>query len=1113
MQVEDSKQGEGIDAWSRAELRIWCVGGWRFQLRGGEVHDLDGPAAEEALARHLAVHHSYGLSSDALRKLLSRNRNRPISRQSLHVAVNRLRDLLATAAGGGQDTTKLAKRLVPHAKAATAADGSRVSQYRFGPGVWLDLRDAPNPLAFHPLAVDRDESVLGGGARARVFAGSERLALEASSRLEETRHLTGNGLPSHLAGFTPPIRRLLDLVPVALDRLHPWSMLVIQGKGESGRLHLAEAIELGTLAWRGKPAEQIREQPDTGPRADSDPEDVLPGHLYILDLTRELTAPQRERLLAVRKQAGKAEHPEERPSLLVVTDGAKVEPRGGLAGWERAETISLPPPSAKDVEEAYLIATRELPGDCGKRRAEFETLATEYAREHNSEIGLRAASSAASIAVEGGGVPHAGELPPPDTKDLPLDELRGEERKLARALAWFGNDPFTLADAKAATERPDLPRSEIFRIATTIPGGGAGSYEVHPRLLDASPAPEVPTRICEYLLEKGHEEALEHWPLRAMRILDARSVDIELRLRLARQLIELSRDLGFAENLQRRMRTLLERTQKPDEPVTMEVAIGRGRLLTHLGRLKQAEKVLEPLTRGKHRDKEHKRLRAEAHLRLAIVASQRGNRQMANERARKAARLAPEQLGERVARYYGWEALYTARFESALREFENALRKEQKPENRADAIIGKALALLRLGRLADADGLLADLDMTKLRRITRNRVIRAKATARFLRGDPQGGIEILDKALRQDETRASLESADLLEARAYLHAKLGANSLAQAEQDLVRAEKLLTTEDEWQKAVIYYIRGLIAEAAMRTTPHSTKRLRAEATENAEKSVEAAHANPWHQARAHTLLGRLEVDDGGEDGGRLAKHLRAAGEAHRKLDELWPDALRETLELGATAAGAWRMRDERRRLEALVAALAPLDAPVDPGKEEALAILDEVASAVEGRTRPEVSEGKDETNIRALGQLGEVLLRGGKEALARGKPLALCLLQPRSTSDLEAGVYDFDPSTGDLTPAQGLSGKATSMLKGTANRRFAEQRLAAVLLVGTPTGDADIADPLFLGQWLELFRAETRKRGIGAIESIPIEPHAVDALGLRASAGFVALGMVELPTLD
>jgi len=1090
-------------SWSQAELRIWCLGGWRLQIRGGEVRPLAGPAAEEALARHLAVRDPIPVSGPELRELLSRKPDRPIPKQSLHVAANKLRELLASAAPAGQDGKRLAKRLLPNATSAVENE-TRIANYGFGSDVWVDLFDARDLLAFRWLPVDRkDLAGLGGGRRSQPFNGFAQLAMEASERLHRAVVARDDLLPEHLKRFTPPIQRLENLVPVALDRLQPGSMVVIGGKGGSGRMHLAEAIELAALTWDGRAAEQIRDLPAGSPS----PDGVSPGALYIVDLTRKLKDSQRDRLREIREARDKVEDPEERPSLLVIADDPSVEATGDFAGWNRPQPISLPPPSEREVTEAYLIATRSIPRDPEERQEEFEALAREYTRRKGSQIELRAASSAASFAVDERRVPTVEEISPPENP--PPDTLRGALRETALALAWFGNDPFTMADAKAASGRPDLLLSEVFRIATRIPGGGAGTYEIHPALLEEKPANEVPQRICEYLLEKGNEEAAERWPLRAVRILSAQSVNLQSQLRLAPILIDLARDLGFAPQLERKMRTLLRKAD-PSTPDAIWGAIGRARLLIHLGRLGEAEEVLKPLTRDRA-SRAPKQMQAEAHLRLAIVASQRGHRAAANEHAAKARALSPRKLGGRVRRYHGWEALYTARFEKATRVFERTQRSETGAENRADAMVGATLALLRLGRLREAEELLEELaTIGGLRRITRNRIIRAEATAMFLREGPRPGVEILDKALGQDGGRVSRQSADLLEARAYLHAKLGGDALPAAKRDLKRSEPLLHTEDEWQKAMIFYLKGLVAEAEMRAAPQPSEELRRKARESAERSVAAAEENPWHQARGQTLLARLEVAGGDRE--RLARHLRAATAAHRGLGALCPDALRETLELGSAAAAAWRLDDERRRLESLAAELGPRDVPADPGTTDALALLDEVARVAATQPRPTGTGAAQGATVRALGRLGETLLQGGKEALARGMPLAARLLHPRDTASLAAGIYELDLSTGDLAPAPGLPTKGMSILRGAGNRRFAERRLGAVLLVDAKASGADGSGPLLLGQWLEGFRAQARKDGVAVIDSIALEPNALESLGLRPADGFVALGLAELPKL-
>jgi tetratricopeptide (TPR) repeat protein len=1068
------------------------MGGWRFQIRGGNVQPLDGPAAEEALARHLAVRHPNHIAGPELQHLLSRKPGKSIPRQSLHVAANKLRDLLAKAAPDKRDGKRLAKELLPNATSAVEG-GSRVSCYGFASEAWVDLFDTRDALAFRCLPADREDRIeLGGGERSQPFNGFEQLAAEARECLERAA-LTRVDLPGYLKRFTPPIRRLEDLVPIALDRLQPNSMLVIEGRGNSGRMHLSEAIELAALTWDGRTAEQIRDLPEGTPSPDHD----SPGALYTLDLTRPLKKSQKERLRKIRAYGDEVEDPESRPSLLVV---AEESPSQDFSGWNRPEPISLPPPGKDEVTEAYLIATRSTRRDAERREEEFEALAREFAEEQGTEVGLRAASSAASFVVDERRVPTVGEISP--AEDPPLDELEAEVREIALALVWFGNDPFTMADARAATGRPGLLRSEVFRVATNIPGGGAGTYEMHPKLIEEAPATEVPKRLCEYLLEGGNEEAAERWPMRAVRILSAQSVDPQSRLRLASVLIYLARDLGFARELEKKTRTLLRKVD-PDTPNAIWGTIGRARLLMYMGDLGTAEAVLKPITKaGANAPKD---MRAEAHLRLAIAASQRGNRSDANKHAEQARKLSPKKLGARVRRYYGWEALYTARFEKAVRTFKQAPRAEDDAENTADAMIGALLALLRLGRLSEAEEVLGKLaHMSGLRKITRNRIIRAEATAKYLRRGPRAGIEILDKALGKDESRASRQSADLLEARAYLYAKLGGDALTAAERDLTRSESLLVTEDEWQKAVIFYLRGLITEARMHASSQPSGDLRHTAVESAQQSVAAARANPWHQARAHTLLGRLEIDG---ERKLLSEHLTAAVDAHRALGALCPDALRETLELGAMASAAWQLDDERHALERQAVELAPRDEPENIDLAATLALLDRVSETI--GTQPRPAEKAPAATVRILGKLGEALLRGGSEILARGVPLTARVLVPRNTPELAARLYDLNPSTGELVPTPDLPLAGPSILLGSANRRFAEQRLGVIFLVSVKEDALGESGLLHLGQWLEAFRSDARKDGIATIESIAIEPAVLKALN---PLGFVALGLAELPSL-
>jgi hypothetical protein len=87
-----------------------------------------------------------------------------------------------------------------------------------------------------------------------------------------------------------------------------------------------------------------------------------------------------------------------------------------------------------------------------------------------------------------------------------------------------------------------------------------------------------------------------------------------------------------------------------------------------------------------------------------------------------------------------------------------------------------------------------------------------------------------------------------------------------------------------------------------------------------------------------------------------------------------------------------------------------------------------------------------------------------------------------------------------------------MLKGRVNQSFAEQRLGVVLLISMQANAPGAADTALLGRWLEIFGAAARKRGIATVESIPIEPRALKALGLLDPARFTVLGLAKLPSL-
>ncbi len=1112
MQRTPSRSTALQSAWSQAKLRIWCAGAWRLQVPGGKLIPLDRGGAEYALLRHLAVRKEQGATQERLRTWLARSPGRPIGIDSLNTVTSKARALLREAAGGGTEAKQLARELLPRAKAEPSADGRGAEAiYRLHPDTWVDLYDAADPPSGTSLLVSLQASSSGDDE----FQGAAELEAEIGVALRDPAHvLTGVDLDSHLQNFTPPFARLAQWIPQALDRLEPGRVLEIRAPADSGRMHLAEAIELGARIWCGRSTEQIR-VPESA-AASNAPWSAPPQHLCMLDLTRLPGAGQRKllekRLEAIAK-AAKRSGSENLPALLVISDELSPKRMDVLRRrWKSAEAILLGEPKPDEIEEAFLICTRGLPAGLDRRKAEFAGLAADYKVEHEAEIGLRAACTAAAIAVgESGPVPAAAELPPPPSQDIDFDQLDEGERDLALSLAWFGRRPFDLEDAREATAVQSLSERQVSTVATPIPGGGATTFELRPRLIAVESSPQVPARVCDYLIRLGRasEAAIERWPERAVQLLGDRSIEIERRLELAPLLTEPCSDRGLAEELATAMERLCKEAGGLVDPQLALLEIERGRLLTHLGRLREADTALRPVAATRRRKGEWPARCARAHLRLAIVAAQKGDSIRAGSEAELARKVSGGELEARVEAFYGWEALYASRFKGAVERFEAARRAHRDAPQFADATLGLAHAWLRLGYLDRAEGLLGEIDPSGLRRHTWGHIVRVRAAIRYLRRQPGEAIELLDKALLQASSGISVASAPLLQTRAILHVATGdANA---AEEDLERSIALFEGGfGDLHVALTHYVHALILEAhAAGERGATAKRHREEARQAAEQSVVESAESPWRRARTETLLGRLELR---ADRQALAAHLRAAVAAHRELGVCCPDILAETLALTAEAAAAWRMPVERRDLQSLVAALSPAEDPAEFALDDLLARVEEVIARVEAEAPPEARAPV--TGIKALGRLGETIVRGWGALPVRRPQVSLRVVLPRSGEVLPEGVYDLKPP-GDLSLVPHSPTDTAKLIEAGAERRFVGRNAGAVLIASTPRGENGEEAPaerlyLLLGEWVAELKAAARELGTVVTEPIAVDREKLEALDGNRSRVVFALALAEMP---
>jgi tetratricopeptide (TPR) repeat protein len=1092
--------------WLQAELRIWCVGGWWFQVPGHPRQRLDGNDAASALLRHLAVRAGGGTPKSELQRWLSRTPNGKITVESLNTAVSRVRGVLRDAIGPGEEAEKLVNELLPRAKTGQSADGSSAEAiYRLGDAVWTDLRHAASAsLGARLLGPAYQVSATAERGVKGKLQGQEELRREVEERrARKQATLSKEDFDPHLRNLTPPISHLSALVPQALDRLRQGRMLSIIAEADSGRMHLAEAVELGARVYCGRSTEQIREQPRGGaPADDPDLRAQQPGHLCVVDLTRPISDEQIERLRAVSEGDG------EPPALLLVREGPLPPPLSFLGQrWGEEEPLQLPTPSRKDVLEAYLIGT-EGSGTVERRRSQFSRLWKEYESHHKAPPGLRAAASAATTAAEHGAPPPAKELPGPPSLDFDFIELEERPRYLAQCLAWFGNRPFDLLEAKEASGYEDLEEREVFDIATQIPGGRK-VFELRPQLLAAAEPPaEAHRRICEYLISRDEVEPIvERWPGRALRILDKDSVPIEHRLDLAVLLFGTCRDQGLAKSLAQAMEKLREKAGELGERLA-RFEIERARLLTHLDDFEEADAILGEVTAVRRRTGDWPALKARAHLRRAIAASRLGDTKRARREAQKAERHSALQV--KVESFYGWEATHTAQFEEAISRFERALSLDGDDEERADAVIGMSRDLIRLGRAREAEEAVATLEGLDLHRHTRDRIARVNASLCHLRGELSSAIDdYIDPALLSASSNYSSASALLLEASAFLH--LEAGEVNAADEDIKRSLSVLENSGGKPSSATHYVRALIYEAeAEAARKQGTADLLLEcAREEAELCVQTGiERNEWALARAHTLRGRLALR--AEDWTSLARCLGAAVAAHRKLDLRCPAVLVQTLELGAKAAATWQMGPPEERLRELIRLLNLREPSPSVRLADALAAATVVLERVEAGP-PSVPPTLDSGGLKDLGRVGEAIVAGFAAAQNRSRALQLQILVPRPSNGLGEGLYEISPGTNALLRYPELPARAVDLLAEDSERRLVQRHAASVLVVSSYEGDSRGAY-LALGEWLAAFKSIARERGVAVLEPISVQTGFLEAMEETPPQAILALALAEMPVL-
>jgi hypothetical protein len=1094
-------------AWRDADLRIWCIGGWWFQIKGEPRQRLDGGDAASELLRHLALDLGEMTTRTDLQRWLARKPKTEIGGPSLSTAVSTARSILREAAGDRDDADKLASDLIPRPKTTTTADGmSSEVTYELATGsVWVDLKQpSPNSLGADLLPPAFElEPVDGRGAKGE-FQGEQRWRRKLGVLAEETSEAGPEaGLDPHLKRMTPPISNLTKLVPLALDRLGPGKLLTIQAPADSGRMHLAEAIQFAAHIYCGRTTEEIREEVEGGTVADN-LSGWRPGHLCVLDATRDVRGGQIARL---REIAGSER--EARPSLLIVHEAPLEEDLASLVrAWDKEEPIELPTAGSADILEAFLIGTVDE-GSLGDRIQTFAQLRETYEeRYEKAPIGLRAAVSAASIVAKGHAQPDVRALPEPPSSNFSFDGLPKDLQKVARSLAWFGNRPFDLADARAVTGMDSLEEGSIFGVATKIPGGD-GIFELRPQLLDRRPPRGASQLICRYLVTHSDvEPVIERWPGRALRILARNEIPIEERLELAMRLFEPCRTQGLAPQLAAAMEILRGSAGGVLDEKRAEFWIVNARLLAYLDhqeekRKEEADLLLrEVLAAAKGRKGGRwPGLRAGARLRRAIVASLRGDPKLARKEAERAGQ--DTSMLRKVENFYGWEAIKSGRLEEAATHFRLALEADagEGVDDRADAAIGLARSLIRLDRCAEAEKEIRYLNGLKLRRHTRDRLARVNAALCQMHGEPSVGIDrYIDPALLDAGFNVSA-SALLLEASAFLH--LEANEVNAAAEDIERSRSILGKSEP--NSAGRYVRALIyeAEAESARGQAASDRIKDARREAGRCIGKETDRDPWSRARAQTLRGRLALLDGMP--GDLAEPLREALEAHRELGVVCPE-LSQTLALAGRAASTWRAREQRERAEELMRGFHSRRPQDRPSLDDVLDLVGAVLERVEAG--PPAVDLTGNTGLELLERVGESIIAATARAQMAG--LRLQVLIPRELKGLSPGIYEPTPERRELRRCLASPSRPLGLITSSEERRPVQQYATCVLLASMASGEAGAF--VALGEWIAWLRGDACGRGIAVGDPIGVDAAGLAKMEETGPASVVAVPLAELPVL-
>jgi tetratricopeptide (TPR) repeat protein len=1093
-------------AWRDADLRIWCVGGWWFQMKGGPRRRLDADDAATELLRHLALNVGGKTTRRDLQRWLARKPKEEVGVPSVTTAISTLRGVLREAGGDRDDLDRLVLDLIPRAKMAPTEDGtSSDAAYELPEKlVWVDIAHASIPAlggdlvppAFGLAPVD------GRGTKGE-FQGKARWTTEVETRTNmASKSELETGLDPHLKRMTPPISSLTELVPMALDRLEPGTMLSILAPADSGRMHLAEAIEFAARIYCGRATEEIREQADegvTGAKLSA----RQPGHLCILDATREVRREQIALLEEiVRSDRGSL------PSLLVVRDGPlKEDLVTAVQPWAEAEPIQLPIPGLADVLEAYLIGSGEE-GSVADRTEAFARLREAYEETFGAPVGLRAAVSAASIVARHHVLPEAQDLPEPPSEEFSFAELPDSSQRLARSLAWFGNRPFDLADARAVSGWPDLEESSIFGVATKIPGG-AGAFELRPQLIDLDPPSVAYGRICRYLVEHPRvEPTIERWPGRALRILGRKEIPIEDRLELSMRLFETCRTQGLAPRLADAMERLRKEIGGELDEERAEFQIESARLLAYLDkdeekRKEEADGLLVEVLKAAGRKKGRwSVLRARARLRRAIIASLRDDPKLAKSEAERVGR--DPSMQRKVENFYGWEAIKTGHLEGAVAHFRRALEADGDIEDEADARLGLGRSLIRLDRRTEAERVIEPLYGLDLRRHTRNRLARVSAALCQMRGEPSAGIDLhIDPALLDTGLNFSA-SALLLEASAFLH--LDAKEVNAAADDIERSRSILEKSGSEPNSAGRYVRALIYGAeAEEAHGHTAGDLLTRAREEADRCLgRETERDPWARARAQTLRGRLALLDGDRDG--VAEPLQEALEAHRQLETACPE-LSQTLALAQRVAWTWGVAEERKRADQLMEQFDPKRSLRRPGLDEVLSVVEAVLTRVE-MGPPEIV-GAGGAGLVLLGRMGEAIA----EAVVRAQMVGLRLqvLIPRMLGEISQGVYDPTPDGKALKRHPASPSRPLDLIVSNDEQRLVQRYATCVLLASAAEGEG--SPYVAMGEWISELKVEARDRGIAIGNSIGIDVNEIERLVAMKPLSAVAVPLTELPALN